>query len=534
MLVRLSTPASAGLLAWMLFHDLGNNPPGLFADEAEIGLGARELLTETLSGTPVPLFYDSFMYSHLGALPLYASAPVVQALGLSDMSVRLVSVCFSLAALVVLLALMRHLRWRNGPLAVALFAFSPIFVHVSRINLGHAPSLLCVTSGLYAFVRYQEHSSRVWGIAAGAALGLSVYGNAAYYLATPVIVVGLVIGEWAVRRSAVRTGQALATFLATLVIAWMPVALKALTDERFLGRFREKRGSEATLFSFERLMVMIENYPKYFSPRYLFMVGESGLPGGSISRHTVPGAGVFPWIVLPLVVLGVVAIFRLKDSAGMALAIAAVVVFVLYPVPDLVTTTSRNPPYTFAVFPTMIFVPLLAGFGVHWASGWFRGRDAQLWSSFVLPIGLLGIILGGGVHFYTGPYDRYPDVGAGYYGWQYGPRQAIEALRDHDGEYDRYYLDGHFNEALVFVDFYLVEEPAFRANIAIGGIEVVDLGRHDLYAIRSERFDAFMSSNDSLRRYVKVVDVVRYPNGASALYLVDIGLENQRPTGLPW
>jgi len=533
-LCRITTLALACLLGWMLLRGLGDNPPGLFADEAEIGLRTHELLTGALPGFPLPLFYEHILYSHLGALPLYATAPVVLVLGWSDMAVRLSSVIWSVAAVLALLGFVRQMQWRNGALAVALFAFSPVFIHISRINLGHAPSLFCVSAGLYAFVRFREQSSRLWGVAAGAALGISVYGNAAYYLATPVIVAGLLIGEWTVSRSASRAGRALAVFLGTLLIAWIPVSLKALTDDGFMGRFQEKSVSGGTLLSSERLQSMVENYPKYFSPRYLFMVGESGLPGGSIIRHTVPGAGLFAWIALPLVVLGIVAIFRLKDGGGKAMAVAGLVMFVLYPLPDLVTTSSLNPPYTFAVFPTTIFVPLLTGVGIHWASGWFRGRDALLWSSYVLPIGLLVVILGGAVGFFTGPYARYPDVGAGYYGWQYGPRQAIEALREHEGEYDRYHLDGHFNEAFVFLDFYLAEDPGFRANSAIGGLELVDLGQHDLYAIRSERYDAFMGSNDPLRRYVEVVDVVRYPNGAIALYLVDIGFENERPRGLPW
>src|SRR5680860_1209177 len=275
MLVRLSTLASACLLGWMLFHDLGNNPPGLFADEAEIGFRTHELLTGALSGSPLPLFYDHFMYSHLGALPLYTTAPVVLVLGLSDMPVRLGSAIWSVAALLVLLGLVRHLQWRNGPLAVALFAFSPVFIHISRINLGHAPSLFCVCMGLYAFVRAREHGSRRWGAAAGVVLGLSVYGNAAYYLATPVIVAGLLIGEWAVSRSARRALRALAAFLGALSTVWIPVIVKALTDEKFMVRFQEKRGGEVTLFSSERLFTMIENYPKYFSPRYLLLVGAS-------------------------------------------------------------------------------------------------------------------------------------------------------------------------------------------------------------------------------------------------------------------
>ena len=129
------------------------------------------------------LFYQHFGYAHLGALPLYAGAPVIAALGLSDMSVRLVAVIWSVAALLMLVALVRQLRWRNAEIAVVLFACTPVFIHLARINFGHAPSLFCVCAGLYAYVRGRDQLSWRWSALGGFALAASVYGQAAYYIA---------------------------------------------------------------------------------------------------------------------------------------------------------------------------------------------------------------------------------------------------------------------------------------------------------------------------------------------------------------
>ena len=192
---------------------------------------------------------------------------------------------------------------------------------------------------------------------------------------------------------------------------------------------------------------------------------------------------------------------------------AGLVVLMLYPVPDLITTTSLNAPYTFSVYSTLIFVPLLAGMGIHWLSGLVEGPRATLWSSWLLPVGLLAVILVGAVRFYTGPYERYPRLRRILRLAIRSRVLVIDAFAQYPDTYDRYVLDGDFNDAFVFLDFYLVNNPALRQKAMIGGIEKVDLRRRDLYAIRAHKYNALMSSPEPLRRYTKVVDVVRFPSG---------------------
>jgi 4-amino-4-deoxy-L-arabinose transferase-like glycosyltransferase len=528
------TTVVACLLGWMLLSNVGANPAGLFCDEAGIGIRTHELVTQDLPALRPKLFYQIFSYAHLGALPLYASAPVIAVLGLSDMSVRLVSVIWSVAALLMLVALVRQLRWRNGEIAVVLFACTPVFIHFARINFGHAPSLFCVCSGLYAYARGRDQSSWRWSALAGFALAASIYGQPAYYIAAPVILSSLAIGELFVNARSWRAYRPLGAAISAFALAWVPVIIEALSADQFLNRFRDKDMASVPLLSTERLGQMLHEYPKYFSPDYLFRIGEVGLPGGWILRHSVPGAGILTWIALPLILAGIIAIFRTKDATGRVLAMAGLVVLVLYPVPDLPTTTSLNAPYTFSVYSTLIFVPLLAGLGVHWLSGLVEGPRAALWSSWLLPVGLLAVMLVGATRFYTGPYDRYPLISAEYDGWQYGAGPAIAVFEQHPETYDRYFLDGHFNGAFVFLDFYLVDNQALRQKAMLGGIENVDVHRRDLYAIRAHKYNALMSSPEPLRRYTKVIDAIRFPSGEIALYLVEISANSPREISGPF
>lgn len=518
------------ILGWMLLNDIGRNPAGLFSDEAEIGVHAHRLLSQGLNQFRPFLFYPHFGYSHLGALPVYATAPAVALLGLSDISVRLSSVIWSMAAVLMLVAVVRHLRWRYGEIGIVLFAFSPVFIHISRINFGHAPSLLCICVGLYAYARARASRSIRWAILGGLAFGASVYGYSSYYIAAPIILFGLAIGELTVSRLAWRQYVSLGTVALVVLVVWFPVVYQAMTNEAFMARFLEKEQTEAPFFSVERLLVLFDNYAKYYSPRYLFEIGEVGLPGSFISRHSVPGSGLLPWIALPLVVLGVAALFRSKPDSGRVFGIAALAIMALYPLPDLISTSVQNPPYTFAVFPTLIFIPLLAALGIHWASGWFQRR----WSFRIVPLGLLLIILFGAAQFYTGPYAAYPLVSADYWGWQYGPRQAIYVFEARAHDHDIYVLDPNYNAPAAFLDFYLADDLDLRAKAFVGGTEHINWQQNGLYAVQADRFNQIMGSDDLLRRYVDVVEVVPYPNGRVAIYVVEISIDQQRPPETPW
>ena len=93
------------------------------------------------------------------------------------------------------------------------------------------------------------------------------------------------------------------------------------------------------------------------------------------------------------------------------------------------------------------------------------------------------------------------------------------AFKSHPG-YDHYILDGDFNGAYIFLDFYYADDPEMRAVSYINWPEYrADFRFRDLYAVRADRYNAIVQSRDPLRRHVKIVDLIRYPNGQIAMYL---------------
>ena len=74
--------------AFAFLRDRSFNPPGFFADEAEIGVQSWKLLHWQAGATGIPFFYHHLEYEHLGTLTLFATAPFVGLFGLTEHAVR--------------------------------------------------------------------------------------------------------------------------------------------------------------------------------------------------------------------------------------------------------------------------------------------------------------------------------------------------------------------------------------------------------------------------------------------------------------
>jgi hypothetical protein len=557
---RINAPAQVGSLVAgaivaafaVVFYlkDIGRNPAGLFCDEAEIGLEAFRLLRADAEIASMPLFYRHFGYD-LGFLGPAATAPFVAVFGRDDLGVRLASAIAALATLVVIYCTLRRLRVPFAMVAVAVYAFSPIVIHLSRVNFGHAPSLLLIALGFDRFVVARQSNRRMPAAIAGILLGASAYGNASFYVAAPLIVLAIGCSEILYNGRQIRAYATYGVTAGFAAIWGIPLAVRALTDDTFWLRFREKNEVNAPWFTLERFGELVDNYAKYFSKAFLFDVGEVGLPGSFISRHSVPGAGVLADIALPVVLFGVVSWFVLRSEPQARFILPWIIVAVLYPLPDLISTNDDLPPYTMSLLATSICVPYLAGWAMRglqsiaadrsrWRFPNFRRRRAPGESAVstaeevstsaglgptraattVAAIVLVWALVAGW-QFFDGAYRRYPDVSANYWGWQFGPRPMIDYFVEHEDEYDEFIMDGNFNEAFIFLDFY-IRDPDVRRRASIGDLSRLDPTKRQLFGVRAEVWDRIPGSQFPSKSYFVIAEVIEYPNGDDAMYLVEL------------
>ena len=525
--------ATAGSMLWMYFHRLGKNPAGFFCDEAQIGIRTWQLLHGTLPAPSprFPAFYEHIDYT-IGAFSLYFGAPFIALFGPTEAAVRVsatVAMVIGLAALVLLTV---RLGLRNGWIGVLVFGLSPIGIHMARFNMAHPHGFMLSALGFLLYAVARQQRSAGWALGAGAILGMAVYANVAWYIATPVTIGCLGLGELISNGVVLARWRTFALSVAGTLLIWIPLFHRMLTDESFFNRFKEKQGiGAAPLLSRARLDAVLDAYPKYFSLDYLFRTGESG----GILRHSVPGAGLFPWLILPLVLLGIVAILWARRGPAKVIGIAAVAMLVLYPAPDILTTNPLAPPYTFAVFSMFLCVPVLCAFGVSLLSRWIGGSATSSWRQAVVPVALSALLLAGAWTFYRGPYADYPNVSAGYYGWQFGPGPAIAAFLADNNQHDHYYLDSDFNGAYVFPDFSLLEHPEMAAKTSLGAPhERAVPTERALYAVKPERWAEYVGPLDPIRRYAVLQDVIYYPDGTPAMLILSISLQNPPQPILNW
>ncbi|MGN6031718.1 MAG: ArnT family glycosyltransferase [Thermomicrobiales bacterium] len=513
-----------GSILWIYFRRLALNPPGFFCDEAEIGFRTWQLLHGTLPSPSLrfPAFYQHIDYT-VGALPLYVGAPFIALFGLNETSVRATATTCMVVSLLAMVLLTRRLGLRNGWVGVLAFALSPLVIHMARFNMAHPIGFMMTVLGVAVYAVARDRRSIGLSLLGGALIGIAAYANPVWYIVVPAIFASLGVGELVVNGLAPIRWRSYVLAAVGALLSWIPLFHRMLTDDNFFDRFTQKQGSGAASFtSWTRWQEMLSEYPKYFSFDFLFR----SVPDGGNLRHAVPGAGVFSLILLPLFLLGVVAVVTERRGTAKVIGIGAIMMTVLFPVADLPTTVPQAPPYTFSIFPMLLGVPIVCAFGVALASRWIGGMNPRAWRQGIVPVALSAIILFGGWAFYRGPYADYGRDAGGYYGWQFGPGEAIAAFKADNFQHDHYYLDSDFNGAYVFLDFYLAEDPELAAVTSLGAPHERAISGSSLYAVRVNRWNDLVDPNSPIRRYARLVGVIDYPDGTPALYLISISPQN--------
>lgn len=516
----MATTAIILLIGAAYGRDLGANPHGIFCDEALIGLKARALTAGTMPGGTMQLFYNHFG-TVAGALPIYATAPFVWLFGLNEFSLRLASAVFTLATGVVLWWTFRLLRLRSPWLPALIFILSPVVIHIGRINFGHAPSIFLLASGYALLLRATASHRMPTAIGAGVCLGLAAYGYPGFYVAVPLFI-SILAGSELIH--AWRTREPISTTMVailTAILCYSPILFEARTNPDFSKRFQMKDRVPGGLLSIDRLTNMIENYPKYYSLDVLFRKGESGLPNAFILRHSVTGAGLLPWIALPLIVMGILALVLTSWTANKRPFLPFLFLAVLFPLPDLLTTDWKTPPYTFTAYTGILCIPFLVAFGLKTIDSRRQAHASSASESLAIrllhPTTITAILLVSSFFFVFSTYALYPKTSSGIWGWQSGPKDMVGYFVQHERQFSGLTIEGAFNDPSTLIDFYTInDDPSLRDRIAVGN--AADLTTFDpacLYGVTAQTFRNRLNPNDW-----DIRNTVLYPDGSAAFYLV--------------
>lgn len=417
---------------------LGDNPYGLYCDEACAGYDAYALMTTAAdrSSTFLPLYTRSFQVFP-EAIYQYLSIPAIALFGLNEFTVRLPA---AIIGILSVLAFFFFVREREGSyaalIAALLLALSPWHVHFSRIGLWPIIFPLSIILALYAFFKSLSQPRLFW--LTGALFLFSMLSYQAARLFVPLMLLGLGLlywrELWAQRRIVLPVCLVGLLALLPLVQFWLSPAGMV----RASGLVAPEPGT------------ILKNYVAYFSPDFLFLRGDSNL-----RQHTGQMGQLYLFEALTLPVGLLVLLRRLVVPAGADWRPAAVILLWLLLAPLAAALTAPDTALRALVAtPALAFISAL---GLHnIVRRIARLGQHQRYRAAMLN-GALATLLALNVALFVKIYlIDYPQLSSR--AWQYGMREMIAYTEQSD--YDCIVLSSLLLEPQIYLLFYTQVPPA--------------------------------------------------------------------------
>ncbi|MFZ0887386.1 MAG: glycosyltransferase family 39 protein [Candidatus Binataceae bacterium] len=260
-------------------------------DEACDGYDAYSILKTGRDhhGNFLPLVMQGFSDYRM-PLFQYSLVPLVAAFGLKPAVVRLGAALWGIVDLVAITFLAGLMMGWPAAAAAALFgAFSPWHLPFSRYGMGAITGSATVTLGMLCFFLWLRRHRDAWLLLSGAFFGLSLYSYAITKAFLPLLISLLIVLYWR-ELKAVRL-KALAAAAIVMLFALPQAILLLMHSAEMQAQFHnlsvfdiiatcrgcDPEQARATGHSlFYQLIGFAANWLSYFTPSFLFLVGDRG------------------------------------------------------------------------------------------------------------------------------------------------------------------------------------------------------------------------------------------------------------------
>lgn len=518
----------------------------LLWDEAALGYNGYSIAKTGRDeyGTFLPLILKSFG-DYKPAFYAYATIIPERLFGLSEFSVRLPSALAGVVIVLLIYLVARELFGREservGVWAAIVAAANPWLIHFSRGAWEANFNLMLTLGGAWFFLAGRRKS--LYFILSALFFGLTFFTYQGAKLFTPLIVVGLVafFGAQSVRKG----GQSFkvgvftfALFLALVIFLARGTSGRLSVYNVFAyGRteaevavIAAREGVDVNSFQFliwhgwwiSGLRRFLEGYFSYFTGGFLFYEGDR-----VNVRLGSPYVGEFYWMDLPLIIVGLVALTRFRNSRATG--------FIAYWMAISPSPGALSRDVVSAVRVLNLTIPLILVISLGFESIWsFIGR--RLW---VLK---LALCLGAGFYLWNAVYylDSYfihapvifPDQRL------YGYKEVIELVDSVNRESAPVFFTQKMGQPYIYVLFYNKVNPAgYQLQAKLTENPTGDVGEvegfanytfRNIYwpADRGTRGAFFVGMDDELplkdidNKQATVVGEVKRPDGTLAFRIV--------------
>ncbi len=509
--------------AFLRLWALGDNPPGIFRDEAEKALngwaiaerGAAFEFVQGISGPAVnwrswPLFIDVNGVK-TSAIYQYALAPLVGDKAPSAFVMRLPAAIAGIASVIALYLMVRLLY--GGPVALCAafwLAASPWSVAFSRWALQGSFVPLFVILGMGGLAMGLRRRP-VWLLLGGGGLGLAfyTYSGARPFLLAFAALAALIL--WARLRERQEKRRAIGALVLFLVFAIPTLAMMfAPGGMRRFGAISVFGGDAGFL---KGIGSMISNYFSHFSLNFLIVRGDFN------ARHGVFSFGALYHVEFVFALLG---LWRLLKSRPPELPLW-IIWIVLFPVGAMLTNPAEMP----HALRTIVLLPLpqlLAAHGVVWFARKAKGAAGDGERPARSPLGakfgyaVVGVFVFLSVVAFS--YDQF--VRSPFYSaraWETGFGEALAGAREEAEPGSPVYISGSIAMSWYLSMYYDTVSPGELARQGWGALDTMHLTPQPPFDLRPHwdklpwgaALVALAPSIDAIYPYVFPVKIVHPP-----------------------
>jgi len=335
------------------FYMLGDAPKGFYVDEAGQGYSAYSILKTGKDefGKSFPIVFRS-LTDFKTPVYIYLIAPLIPIFGLTPFTVRLPSFIFSILTIPVLYSLIGTLlktapngvqsNWKLKIVASALLAISPWHILFGRTNFECNVALFFFLSGVLAFYKSLKKPKLLLLSALMFAIAIPAYHS--QRIITPLTLIILFFRYKEILLSKTHKIYLIIGSVIGLLILLPTISI--ITTPGFLARasglniFTNQQGHNSFFYTIREFVAL---YISYFSPRFMFNLGDYG------PRSSFPKLSTFFLWQFPFYLYGLWILFKEKNLGELKFFV--ITMLLISPIPASVT---RDPYTTIRALPLVI------------------------------------------------------------------------------------------------------------------------------------------------------------------------------------
>lgn len=434
-----------GLAILTRFYKLGEAPAGLYIDEAGQGYNAYSILQTGKDefGKPFPFAFRSFI-DFKTPIYIYLIVPLIPIFDLTSFTVRFPSFIFSILTFPVLFLLLLKISPPKISTALALLttlllAISPWHIVFGRTNFECNVALFFFLTGVYCFYKtmglssstYKGPDKPTWLMLSAVMFAVAIPAYHSQRIVTPLFALLLFL----------RYRQKILSlkwrpFLITAVIIGFVISLPTLSIALTPGFLA--RASGLNIFSHARQMPagFIEDYEgsfgsivngswflstwefaslyvSYFSPRNMFILGDSGF------RDSYPELATFFVWQFPFYIYGLYLLFKRRGLGE--LRFFTIALLLIAPIPGALT---RDPYATIRSLPLVVPQIIIVALGM--LGFWEKLK------SYILRVGSILILTSFIIYSIAKLYSSAIILNEHFRGfyWDYGWEEVVEVIKE--------------------------------------------------------------------------------------------------------